>query len=176
MPAITSTNPTPNQVFVANSVPSGGFFANFYRPSVDGAGVVTFGDPFGTYRVLSFSPNREAAVTDRPDIDGGDNGWTMVAGKIEGSITVQLPTDGVRNLKPGDVFATSVVFRSATNTPVKQMVVLSSMSTNMDTSARAQSGTARVNKQAAAGGGALAGTYQDLDSVEEYDGTPVTPA
>jgi hypothetical protein len=155
-----TTNPTPNQVFVANSVPSGGFFADFYRFATGGASATKL----GTYRVMSFSPSREATVTDRPDIDGGDNGWTMIAGKIEGSITVQLATDASPTLQAGDAFTTSVIFRDPSGTALPIMCVLGSMSTNIDTSARAQTGTARVNKQATSSGTG----YNLTTNVPEY--------
>jgi len=162
---MASTNPTPNQVFVANAVPSGGFFAKIYRPGYDNSGTLVFTQLSASpYRVLSFSPQRDSSVVDRPDIDGGDNGFTVVAGKIEGSITIQLATDGSPTLQPGDCFKTSVVFRDTAGASVAQMIVLTGMSINIDTSARAMSGTGRVNKQATSGGSG----YDNLDALSEY--------
>lgn len=159
-----STNPTPNQAFVAGSVPSGGFFASIWRPTVAADNSVTWSQLIAAIRVMSFSPNKEALTVDRPDIDGGDNGWTMTAAKIEGSITLQLPNDATPTLQPGDAFVTRVIFRDSTGTPVPQMFVLGSMSINMDPNPRAMTGNARVNKQAISGGSG----YNNLDAVTEY--------
>lgn len=162
---MASTNPTPNQVFVANSVPSGGFFAKFYRPSVSAGNVVTWTALTPAfYRIMSFSPNREGVVKDRPDVDDGDNGWTLALGKLEGGITVQLPTDSSPTLQPGDAFSTSVIFRDAAGAAITQMVVITGLSVNVDANARQQSGNARVNLQATAGGTG----YNDLGGVPEY--------
>lgn len=136
---MASTNPTPNQVYVSNSVPFGGFFINLYRGQSAPA-------LLGVYRVTSFTPQRAAVVTDRPDVDGGDNGWTMVAGVIEGGINIQLATDATPTVQPGDFFKTSVIFRNAAGAATEQIVVVKEIGPNIDQSYRTQSGSARVDQ------------------------------
>lgn len=102
----------------------------------------------GTYRVTSASLARMAVGGERPDIDGGDNGWWLVKGKIEGGITLQLDTDASPTLELGDFFKTSVIFRDAAGNPVTQICVLNNPGpVSVEANGfRAQAGSARVDQ------------------------------
>lgn len=144
---MSSTNPTPNQVYVSNSVPFGGFFATLYRNSTTPVVLdskASAGKTF--YRIESCSLSPKGDLKERPDVDGGDNGWTLVNGPIEGSITIQLPNDGSPTPANGDFFKTSVLFRDATGAAIAQIVVITNVSITADQNYRKITGSVRVDQ------------------------------
>ena len=131
---MASTNPTPNQVYVSNSVPFGGFFINRWRNT--GTQAVPAWTKISVDRVESFSPQASVKLDKRPDVDGGPNGFTMVSGDYEGSITIQAATDATPSPLPGDVFTTSVIFRDKAGAAIQQLVVLGAMTPAVDANYR----------------------------------------
>lgn len=117
---------TPNQVYVSNQVPFGGFFINLYR----GQSSPTL---LGVYRVEQCNPTPAAVEGQRPDIDGGDNGWWLCNGIIQGPITLQVATSLTPTPANGDFFKTSVIFRDSSGTAVTQILVLKSPAPDVST-------------------------------------------
>ena len=140
---MASTNPTPNQVYVSNSVPFGGFFINRWRNT--GTQAVPAWTKISVDRVESFSPQASVKLDKRPDVDGGPNGFTMVSGDYEGTITIQAATDATPSPLPGDVFTTSVIFRDKAGAAIQQLVVLGAMTPAVDANYRKYSGNAIVD-------------------------------
>jgi hypothetical protein len=96
---------TPNLKYNSNSVPFGGVYVDVYRPTAqDANGNPNASVKLGIYLMESHSPKRAHISQDRPDTDGGDNGWSLVAGKVEGSATFQRNVNVTPTLDTGDYF------------------------------------------------------------------------
>jgi hypothetical protein len=104
----------------SNNVPQGGLFAEFFR----GQGAPA---SLGTYLIESITPTVSVTLNKRPGVDGGENGWWMVDGDIEGSITVQRATDVTPTLQNGDFF-TAAIRVNAAGEAISERFVLHGMS------------------------------------------------
>lgn len=89
--------------FNDNAIPHGGFIASFLSA--------------GAVKVERYNPIQPAKVVERPDIDGGPNGWSGVAAQNRATATVQIPTSAGSAIAQGDNFIEPVAFGS------RQMVV-----------------------------------------------------
>ena len=83
--------------FNDNSVPTGGFAISLSRGA--GAGTV-----LGTYVLESFTPTRPSKLTERPDYDGGPNGWKAVNAQENASGVLQIATSATTFPQRGDWF------------------------------------------------------------------------
>ncbi len=82
-----------NAVYVSAGVPFGGLTGvTIYRPTAPltpGTAPTTLAT---NYVIESVTPTNNTIMGKRPAADGGDNGWWMVAGTIEGSAVMQIPS------------------------------------------------------------------------------------
>lgn len=112
---------TPNQAYVSGSVPFGAFTAAVYRLSnVDdtGSGVL-----LGNYKVETATPNRSAILNKRPDVDGGQNGWWLVNGDVEGSAVLQRSVATTPSLLTGDYFEAALRYDSSGAAVTERFVI-----------------------------------------------------
>lgn len=124
---------TPNQAYLSNSVPFGGFSVSILRPT-DPDSPTSNPTTLGTYLVESITPSYNGILGKRPAVDGGDNGWWLVNGTIEGSGTIQLPTLTSPTLKNGDYFTVTSIEADANGAAVSRKFVIHSPSTTISTS------------------------------------------
>lgn len=124
--------PTPNQAYVSNQVPFGGLFIQIFRladPGDNTSGVaLVSGNALpaaqaNKYRLESITPTQNTVGGDRPDIDGGDNGWWLVKGTTSGNGVIQLPLDASPTLDVGDYFD-AAIRRDAAGAPVTERFVI----------------------------------------------------
>ena len=97
----------PNSKYSSGGVPHGSIFVDIYRPA-DPEAPNAGGAKLGTYRLESLTPKRGSILTKRPDIDGGTNGWFIVDGDIEGSVTIQRNVAATPTVENGDYFDAGV--------------------------------------------------------------------
>jgi hypothetical protein len=129
----------PNQAYIANGVPYGGLLVEIFRNQDNPQSL-------GTYKCESFTPTENGIVLDRPDIDGGDNGFAVTKGAITGSALIQLATDATPTLEIGDYFSVSVK-RDINGNGVNQRAVITSVGHAAEMqSYRKQSCNVRVDK------------------------------
>lgn len=113
---------TPNERYNSGNVPHAAIFVDIFRPT-DPANPNNAAAKLGTYRIESAGPKEGATLTKRPDIDGGKNGWFMVAGDTEGSATIQRNVQTTPTLRTGDYFDASLRI-DAGGTPVPERFVI----------------------------------------------------
>src|ERR1700759_1601717 len=94
---------TPNERYNSRNVPHSSIFVDIFRPT-DPANPNNGSTKLGTYRVENCGPKESATLTRRPDIDGGKNGWFLVAGDTEGSATIQRNVQTTPTVQTGDYF------------------------------------------------------------------------
>lgn len=94
---------SPNMKFNSGAVPQGSIFVDIYRPT-DPQQPNTGGAKLGTYRLESLSPKTGGTLHKRPDIDGGQNGWWIIDGDVEGSAVIQRNVAATPTLENGDYF------------------------------------------------------------------------
>lgn len=131
--------PTPNEVYNSNSVPAGSSFVNVYRNQAHPV-------LLGVYLFESLNPTPSAVVTDRPHVDGGDNGFKVVNGKKEGGAVFQRAAEATPSLKNGDFFKISTVEVDAAGAGVAEYYVITSPSQDIEVGYRKQSATVRQDK------------------------------
>lgn len=107
---------TPNQAYVSNAIPFGGITVEVFRNQANPASL-------GNYLVESISVAQGSIVGKRPGVDGGPNGFWIVNGDREGSITLQLAIDTTPSLENGDFFSASIR-RDAAGAAVSERFVL----------------------------------------------------
>jgi hypothetical protein len=130
---------TPNEVFNSNAVPHGGLYVNVYRDQTNPV-------LLGVYLMEMSTPTENGVVGDRPDTDGGDNGWWLVNGKAEGPATFQIAAGATPTLKNGDMFATSKFSTAANGTGEKRYFAIISPAHDVGMQYRKQSCTVRQDK------------------------------
>lgn len=131
-----------SDAYNTNSVPHGGLLADIYRGQA--APVL-----LGTYKVESLAPTVNGVIVDRPEIDGGDNGWVAVEGSVTGSAVIQLATNATPTLAIGDFF-TAAVRRDTSGNSINEVFVITQVGHAFEmNNYRKQSVNVRVNKQAA---------------------------
>lgn len=145
----------PNQAYVSNQVPYGGLFIQIFRlsdPTDINSGVaLASGNTLpaaeaNKYRLESLTPTINVVEGNRPDIDGGDNGWWLVTGSISGSGVIQLPLDASPTLLPGDYF-TAAIRRDAAGAAITERFVIGQVgATVATTDYRKQNVNVRVDK------------------------------
>lgn len=96
-----------NAAYVSNGVPFGGFSTSLIRPS-DPLNPGTNPTTLGTYVVETITLNHQGILGNRPAADGGDNGWFLVNGPIEGSATIQIASSTAPTPQNGDYFSLTV--------------------------------------------------------------------
>lgn len=134
----------PSNAYTSNAVPHGGIFVEVYR---DRNNPVLLGN----YLVESISVTQTAVLIERKDFDGGDNGWAIVNGTIEGSITIQLATNVTPSLQNGDFFSASIR-RDINGNAVAERFVIHGMARPMGTTEYAkQTGSVKVDQFTTAG-------------------------
>lgn len=78
-------------------VPTGGFAIQLMRGQPTGT-------LLGTYVLESFTPTRPSRLTERPDFDGGPNGFKAVNAQEKGSGVIQIATLATMFPQRGDWF------------------------------------------------------------------------
>lgn len=104
----------PPSVYNSNQIPFGGLNVTVYSNSVAAATGVNTGTLVGVYACTDANPTPEAVIIDRTNISGGDGGWVMVNGKIQGSATIQLATNATPSLQNGWYFDAAFFVSNAT--------------------------------------------------------------
>ncbi len=133
----------------SNNIPKGGLSVVFYRPiSGDAPGAAGADTLLGTYLVESLTPTESATVNKRPNTDGGENGWWIVAGDVEGAIKVQLATTATPWLTNGDYFETATLFINSAGAGVNRRFVVHGMAPEVSSAYRSQSGNVIVDQHA----------------------------
>jgi hypothetical protein len=134
--------PTPNQAYVSNQVPFGGFFIKVYRNQ---SSPTQLGS--ADYILETASPTDEVVEGDRPGTDGGDNGFWLVNGKTEGPAVIQLASASTPTLKNGDFFKCSLFSTDSAGAGEARYFVIKSTSPTIGTNDyRKQSVTLREEK------------------------------
>ncbi len=132
----------------SNAIPKGGLSVTFKRPLNGDAPADATASVLGTYLVESLTPTESATVNKRPNTDGGENGWWIVAGDVEGAIKVQLATTATPWLTNGDYFETSSLFIGADGNGVNRRFVVHGMAPDVSAAYRSQSGNVIVDQHA----------------------------
>ncbi len=135
--------------YVSNNVPFGGLSVSVSRPT-SGANPSGGASVLGTYLIESMTPTRGVVEGTRPGTDGGDNGWWLVNGPIEGAIVAQLAITATPTLEPGDYFESSAIYYGADGNGVNKRFVFKEMGIAVETTGyRKQSGSFKVDAFAA---------------------------
>lgn len=117
----------PNQKYVSAGVQFGGVTVEIFRladPTSNSSGA-----SLGTYKVESLGAAPSAVVGKRPDIDGGQNGWWIVDGDIEGSAVIQRAAAATPSLENGDYFEAALRVSSAGTGVTERFVIHNPMET-----------------------------------------------
>jgi hypothetical protein len=127
---------TPNLKYNSGAVPFSTFFVDIFRLADPGDNAT--GAKLGQYLVESMTPTDSSIVQKRPNIDGGKNGWQIVEGDCEGSITIQRNVQATPSLKNGDYFDAALRVGSD-GAPVTERFVLHQPAHSFDAGYRKQS-------------------------------------
>jgi len=141
----------PNQAYVSSGVVIGGFSTTLYRPTdaTLPTGPATNSTSLGTYLVESLTPNYNGILINRPAVDGGDNGFVLINGIIEGSARIQIATGTTPSPRNGDFFvvADASIDAVSNGAAVSRQFVLHSVQPEISTNSyRVISCSVRVDK------------------------------